>query len=173
MIYFTSDLHLGHKAVVSMQNRPFENVDEMNETLILNWNKIVHPEDKVFILGDLTHRCKLEDANALISRLKGHKVLIKGNHDKKYNPELFEGIYDFLELKGYCSTSISLMHYPMVEWPKSRHGSLHLHGHQHNTFEYNLNMKEQGIYRFDVGVDANSYTPVSLDFILNFFHIEK
>lgn len=47
--------------------------------------------------------------------------------------------------KGYCSTSISLMHYAMPEWPKSRHGSIHLHGHQHNGFEYNMQMKEQEI----------------------------
>lgn len=26
MIYFTSDLHLGHRGIISMQNRPFENI---------------------------------------------------------------------------------------------------------------------------------------------------
>ena len=33
MIYFTSDLHLGHEAVIRMQNRPFVNADEMNRVL--------------------------------------------------------------------------------------------------------------------------------------------
>lgn len=31
MIYFTSDLHLGHNAVISMQNRPFVDAEEMEE----------------------------------------------------------------------------------------------------------------------------------------------
>lgn len=30
MIYFTSDLHLGHNAVINMQNRPFTDADEMD-----------------------------------------------------------------------------------------------------------------------------------------------
>lgn len=34
MIYFTSDLHLGDRGIISMQNRPFENLQEMNQVLI-------------------------------------------------------------------------------------------------------------------------------------------
>ena len=54
----------------------------------------------------------------------------------------------------------------MLEWPKSRHGSIHLHGHQHNRFEYNIQMKEQGI-------NGNDYFPVSLNRILEFMEMEK
>ena len=164
MIYFTSNMHLGHEAIIHMCNRPFKNVEEMNRTLIRNINSMVHKNDTVYLLGDVTHRVSLDEANELISKLNGHKILICGNHDKNY---------DFLELKGYCSTSISLMHYPMLEWPKSRHGSIHLHGHQQNRFEYNIQMKEQGIKRYDVGMDGNDYFPVSLNRILEFMEVEK
>ena len=173
MIYFTSDLHLGHTAVINMQQRPFETVEEMNAALIQNWNSFVHKNDTVYILGDLCHHIKVEECNELIKQLKGHKILIRGNHDKDYDTDLFDGICDFLELKGRCQTTISLMHYPMVEWPKSRHGGIHLHGHQHNGPEYNLEMREQGINRYDVGVDANDYRPVSLEEILAFMGISK
>ena len=165
MIYFTSDMHLGHEAIIHMCNRPFKNAEEMNRALIRNINSMVQKNDTVYLL-----------------KLNGHKIRIRGNHDKKYDKSLFEGIYDFLELKGYCSTSISLMHYPMLEWSISRHGSIHLHGHQHNRFEYNIQMKEQGIKRYDVGIDGkywketndiNDYFPVSLNQILEFMEVEK
>ena len=48
---------------------------------------------------------------------------------------------------------------------KIKTGSLHLHGHQHNKFEYNERMKQADILRYDVGVDANDYFPVSLNSI--------
>ena len=47
MIYFTADLHLGHRAVIHMQDRPFEDVDEMNRTIISNYNAIVGSDDTV------------------------------------------------------------------------------------------------------------------------------
>ncbi len=45
MIYFTSDLHLGHKGIISMQKRPFENVAEMNRTISNNYNSYVNKDD--------------------------------------------------------------------------------------------------------------------------------
>ena len=45
MIYFTSDLHLGHCGIITMRNRPFANVEEMNRTLITNFNAIVNKND--------------------------------------------------------------------------------------------------------------------------------
>lgn len=81
MIYFTSDQHLGHPAIISMQNRPFQNVEDMNQTIINNYNSIVHKDDTVYILGDICHRLRVEEANDLISGLKGRKILITGNHE--------------------------------------------------------------------------------------------
>ncbi len=170
MIYFTSDLHLGHRGVLHFQNRPFADVEEMNRVLIDNINARVNKNDMLYILGDVAHRCHVDEVNQMIAKMNGKKILIKGNHDKKYDESLFEGVYDFLEinLEGH---SISLMHYPMVEWPKSRHGSIHLHGHQHNSPEYNVKQRDQGILRYDVGVDANAYFPISKNEIFDYFNI--
>ena len=172
MIYFTSDLHLGHRGIIELCDRPFESVDEMNQTLIRNWNSIVNKNDTVYILGDLTHKLTVSEANEIIRTLNGKKVLIKGNHDKGYDEILFEEICDFKEVT-FNSVSFSLMHYPMMSWPKSHRGCIHLHGHMHNKQEYNLKMKEEGIRRYDVGVDANYYTPVLLQTILSFLEFDK
>lgn len=170
MIYFSSDWHLGHRGAIGMCERPFEDIEEMNRALIANINARVNKNDTLYILGDIAHRTPVDEVNKLIAQINGKKILIKGNHDKQYDPSLFEGVYDFLEIN--CDgQAISLMHYPMVEWPKSFHGSLHLHGHQHNKPEYNALQREQGILRYDVGVDANYYCPVSINEILAHFNL--
>ena len=149
-----------------MCERPFADVEEMNRILIANINARVTHNDTLYILGDIAHRISVDEANKLIAQIHGRKILVKGNHDKNYDPTLFEGIYDFLEVT-FDGQPFSLMHYPMVEWPKSFCGSIHLHGHQHNKPEYNSEQKAQGILRYDVGVDANYHCPVSLNEILN------
>lgn len=47
MICFTSDLHLWHRGIIGMQNRPFKNVQEMSQVLIRNYNAEVHKNDTV------------------------------------------------------------------------------------------------------------------------------
>lgn len=115
---------------------------------------------------------KVEAANELIAKLNGKKYLLVGNHDKSYDPALFEDIRDFMtvSLDGHL---IALMHYPMLSWPKSHHGSLHLHGHIHADVSYNEKNREAGILRYDVGVDANQYLPVSLHQIEQFFGLQN
>ena len=170
MIWFTSDLHLGHRAAISMCGRPFETIEEMNEILISNFNSCVKKSDTVYILGDIAHRIPVTDVNQMISKLNGKKILCKGNHDKKYEEDLFYGIYDFLEI-AVNRVNISLMHYPMMSWPKSRYGALHLHGHIHSKGDYNLQQKMEGRLRYDVGIDANKYCPVSIEQIKVFFEL--
>ena len=170
MIYFTADLHLGHRAVINMQNRPFADVEEMNRTIISNYNAIVGQDDTVYLLGDLCHHLKVEEANEIISKLKGKKILIKGNHDKQYDMSLFEEITDFKTISAN-GIYIAMMHYPMLSWPKSHHGSLQLHAHVHGRREDNEANRDAGILRYDVGVDANNYCPVSIHQITTFFGI--
>ena len=64
----------------------------------------------------------------------------------------FEAIDDFIE-----------------EWNGYFKGSIDLHGHQHNHEEYNLENLENGLRRYDVGVDANGMKPVSIAEVADFF----
>ncbi len=183
MIYFTSDLHFGHQNAIALCDRPFVDLEEMTETLIRNYNKTVHKNDIVYILGDLSYRIPVEKAEEIISRLKGRKTLVIGNHDKSYNPDLFDEICAYKDIR-YNKLLFSLLHYPMLEWRNSPHGSIHLHGHIHSRPDkpyditgfvgnnYNQDNKARGIRRYDVGVDANNFKPVSIEQILAFFEIE-
>ena len=155
-------------AVINMQNRPFADADEMDRVLIANYNSVIHKNDTVYLLGDICFRIGVDRANELIASMNGKKYLIKGNHDKKYDESLFEEVRDFMTI-SVNGMNIALMHYPMLSWPKSHHGSFMLHGHIHSDGLYNLSNLEAGIKRYDVGVDANGYYSVSLNQIENFF----
>ena len=113
MIYFTADLHLGHRGIIAMKNRPFRTVEEMNRALIMNFNAVVSRRDTVYILGDICHHLDVESCNGLIRRLNGEKILLSGNHDKQYDSSLFAEIRDFMTV-SLNGVSFSLMHYPML-----------------------------------------------------------
>ena len=168
MIFFTADLHLGHEEVIAKRWRPFKDVTEMNEALIDNYNARVADEDTVYILGDLCHRIPVEEANALIARLRGRKILLLGNRDVDYDPALFAEVHDFI-MRDFDGRRFVLMHYPLVDWPKRKKGGIHLHGHMHEKRAYNEENRAKGLFRYDVGVDANDYRPVSLEEVLAFY----
>lgn len=148
MIYFTSDLHFYHDKIIKHSNRPFYNFEEMNETLIKNWNRKVKGSDEIYILGDVTMK-SAQYAMEALKKLKGRKYLIKGNHDKfvtqqTFDKSIFEWIKDYYELE-YQNQLFVLFHYPIEEWNNFFRGTIHLHGHQHNHMNYNYLNLEKGL----------------------------
>lgn len=84
MRYYIADCHFYHRNLLTeMDNRGFESVEQMNETMIEKWNKKVHAHDEVIILGDLSLGSG-QETNQLLRRLKGKLYLIRGNHDDRY-----------------------------------------------------------------------------------------
>lgn len=170
MNYYISDLHLYHKYAIIGSHRPFANLHEMHKTIIHNWNTKVKPSDTVFILGDVSHPKNQEEANLvlnIIEKLNGKKVLIKGNHDSKIThcakfKQVFSSVHDYLEISD-CGKKVILFHYPIEEWNQFNRGSIHLHGHVHNNDKHMKKIAN----RFNVGVDVNDFTPVSLKELIN------
>lgn len=179
MIWFTADTHFGHANIIAACGRPWETADEMSDALIANINASVGVEDVLYILGDFSYKMTRADAAALRTRIAcRHVRLVNGNHDKNWaeypaGPDgrrPFEEVRDYVELKLEGGRKVALFHYPMVEWASAYHDALHLHGHIHSRgVEYNERNREQGLYRYDVGVDANGYAPVSIGKIVSFF----
>jgi len=156
-IFFSADLHLGHKNVIQYCNRPFPSLEEMDETIIRNWNNVVtQPQDLVYCLGDFAFTNHREYRR----RLNGRIILIEGNHDKGPNQQLFEKVYPIHRLKMKdLGLDITLCHFAMRVWDKSHFNSWHLYGHSHGG------LAPEG-KSWDVGVDNNAFTPLSLDQII-------
>lgn len=154
--WFSSDLHFGHGNILKYCDRPFSSVEEMDEAIVENHNKLVKPNDDYYCLGDVTWYGSQRTAQ-LLKRMNGKKKLIRGNHDHDKNliPH-FEYVrhYDTIKLDGI---RIVLMHFPILSWDGQYHGTIHLHGHTHNTID------NSGTLRFDVGVDSWNMHPVNLD----------
>ena len=175
MIYFTADLHFNHNNIIKHTGRPFQNFEEMDRALIKNWNQKVRPRDEVYILGDVTMKGP-DVAKAAMTQLNGRKYLVRGNHDnfvdsKGFDPSIFEWVKDYHRMV-YKGQRIMLFHYPIEEWDQMLRGAIHLHGHQHNKPEYNYTNAKNGIWRFDVGVDANFLAPISIDDVFSFMTLK-
>lgn len=160
-VYWTSDLHLWHRNLFE-KFRSFETIEQMHETIISNWNNTVEYCNHVFILGDVTFAGH-EKTDPILSRLNGILHLINGNHDKALKGPLsrhFNTRQDYLEIDvddqdvNGGKQRIVMSHFPFRSWNRHHYGSWHVHGHSHGSME-RLGKS------YDVGVDCNSFTPVS------------
>ena len=143
MKYYIADYHFGHANVLGFDHRPFNDVQEMEEVLVANWNAAVKPGDIVYILGDFCWSKKPEEWIRILSRLPGDKVLIRGNHDpEKYTPELreqFVDIKDYMEIEETNNRKAILSHYPILFYKNAaRERHYMLRGHVHISPENDL-----------------------------------
>ena len=170
-IYFCSDLHLCHNKPFIYEPRGFSSVQDMNETIIKNFNEVMDWTDKLYILGD----CFLnnnEEGLKLMKRLPGEKYIIYGNHDTDTRKTLMGeagfhclGYAFVLNYKGY---SFYLSHYPTMtsnydnDKPLKRR-ILSLSGHTH--------LKEiwDAAGGYNVALDAHNNYPVEITEIIEGF----
>lgn len=173
--YYICDLHFGHANAISFDRCPFENVEEMNEALIRNWNARVTPEDTVYVLGDMFLKYK-QSNTAIMAKLNGHKHLIKGNHDwGKVLEEPWESVQPYLEIDDE-SRRVILCHFPIPFYNRARRGAIMLYGHVHNSAEWELLEKwKQECHAMEIPCNMinvgcmmpyMNYTPRTLDEIL-------
>lgn len=152
--------------------RPWDNTDEMDEALIENWNKVVTPEDEVYVLGDVTMNRK---ALPTIGRCNGRKHLIKGNHDvcriEEYLPYFYE-ISACRVLNGMILTHIPIHPSGLERFGVNVHG--HLHAHKVETvYERYLGGDDSEWIQIPdpryicVSVEQIGFKPVLLDLIRN------
>jgi len=173
-IWFTSDTHFGHDNIMRFCERPFSSSDEMNETLIKNWNDRVGKDDTVFHMGDFAFGSQKE-WHEILGRLNGHICLLRGNHDEKNLKR--NAMYNKLEWVDYQmhirieNQWMYLNHFPFLCYAGTyRTGDSmvwELFGHVHSRPDgegAGLDASRLECLfpvQYDVGVDNNGFAPVS------------
>lgn len=150
-IFLIADLHFDDVNIMNYENRPFQTVSEMNETIIRNWNSVVGENDRVYLLGDIGNE-------QYISRLNGIKYLVKGNHDTQdnavYREYGFAEVYDLpVILEGFWMLS----HEPLYVNRNMPYANIY--GHIHD----NPNYKTCSSHGYCVSAERIGYTPVTLE----------
>lgn len=162
-IWVTSDTHFGHSNIITFKDaygspvRDFSSVEEMDETLVDNWNSVVKNGDKVYHLGDVFFGSK-DAFKVLWPRLNGSKRLIVGNHDDiKFLSS--GGFFSKIAMwRVFTDMGLLLSHTPQHQsgLTGKRKGLLNIHGHIHQ------NPSPEGPYKC-VCVEQTNYKPVNIE----------
>lgn len=144
----------------------------MDKAIIENWNKVVGPNDYVFHLGDFCFKGS-QYWDRILSQLNGHKFLILGNHDEKHLKDGAMFKFDWVGMQAKIivgGRSVYLNHNPFLcyggTYRSDENLVYQLHGHTHltiNSFSGKDIERLQYCFptQFDVGMDANNFTPIS------------
>jgi len=160
MYYFTSDFHLGHFNIIRYCNRPFKSVEEMENTIIRNWNERVKEEDTVFFLGDFCLKKSKEAPEGRTfewyrKRLQGNIIFIRGNHDGNNSTKtIIESVV--IEHGG---KRIFMTHNPKFakvdfQW--------NLCGHTHGKYGKITRLDKKSVI-IDISVENWDYRPVDIN----------
>lgn len=159
-IWFISDTHFFHSNILKFLDkdglpfRRFSSIEEMNETIVSNWNAVIAPSDHVYHLGDVTFRYDRPFAE-LMSRLKGCKRLVIGNHDKLKNQALLKWFDKVMLWRGFKEHDFTAVHIPLM-LSSLRDGKFCVHGHIHQ------NLMADPHY-INLCVEHTNYAPVHLE----------
>jgi calcineurin-like phosphoesterase family protein len=190
-LWFTSDTHYMHKNIcrgvtawkdADDLTRDFKTLDQMNDTIVNNINKLINQDDILIHLGDWSFG-GFEMIEQFRSRIVCKNIhLVLGNHDHHIEKnrgniqDIFTSVNQYIELevkyegsnklgsgdKSFESKFV-LMHYPIISWNKMNDGVIHLHGHVHLPPNKRMGKGKM----MDVGVDGNQLCPLSVNEILS------
>ena len=156
--FFISDTHFGDERLnLYGRDRLFKSAEEVDNTIIDNWNKIVTDDDLIIHLGDVA---LTEEGFHKLGRCNGKKILVIGNYDDnnqtaKFNvtDELLKKYFFKVITNGFITIGdekVYLTHKPT----DGKDDYFNLVGHIHGTWKVQRNM-------LNLGVDAWNYIPVS------------
>lgn len=180
-IRYSSDLHFDHRNIMRYDDRPWQDVEVMNAALVTLWNETVGENDLTYILGDVVWQANNDRWSAILSSLKGHKFIVKGNHDESdrlkrlKRDKVIEG-WSHQEVVSDGDRKVVLNHSPMPFFINMHKPNwYHLYGHVHASMDYNITrhvrsqleaLYEHPIRMYNVGCMVQGYVPRPLDEII-------
>lgn len=178
--WFSSDFHFWHNNIRTYENRPFKDIQEMNESIILRHNERVKEPDILYFLGDLGFYCSQlkefrgegmhESSIDLLNKINCHTIRVKGNHDRKQNKNFTPNHRLILNLNNMY---INLVHKPddtVIEDEKYYY-PLTLCGHLHGKFKTKeITNGNKIALIINVSVENNNYYPFSFDEIMSIYY---
>jgi calcineurin-like phosphoesterase family protein len=162
--YIASDLHLGHDNIIEYCNRPFDTVEEMDESIIGYWNSLVNKSDSVLFLGDLTLAGE-EIAIEYLDKLNGDITFIQGNHDRLKMRHDSVHVYDNLTFT-YMGHKFYVAHEP-YNYSTDIPNQWLLHGHTHNNELEDYPFMDSGKQTINTSIELIGYYPLDFDWIVN------
>ncbi len=158
-VFLISDMHFGHRNIMKYENRPFDNVDDMDMAIINNWNQVVDKGDKIFILGDVSFYNK-DKTTDIIKMLNGYKMLILGNHDRDRSLNWWKdtGIDEISKYPIIYDEFYIFSHEPLYLNENMPYANIH--GHTHH-------LRYDSRQFFNVSVECINYTPIEFEKIRN------
>ena len=164
--WFTADLHLFHDNIRKYCNRPFDTLEEMNDSLIRHWNERVKEEDIVFHIGDFLFRNspggKKGEGEPVKSRdieklLNGKIIHCRGNHDRNNSTKT---IVERMVIK-YGHHRVNLVHNPAYV---DTNYKVNFVGHVHSNWKIKRIRRGFGFTdAINVGVDVWNFMPVTFE----------
>ena len=155
-IFFSSDTHFGSERTLKYSCRPFKSTNEMDETIVNNWNNIVKSNDLVYFLGDIGNL-------DTFSRLNGNKLLVMGNYDSEHSDSdlklVFDDIFPYPIETVVDGNLFALCHAPNEIHKEMLNQHFVLFGHIHEKCK----CKKNGL---NVGIDCHFFEPVPLDRVM-------
>lgn len=160
--FVIADPHFGDPNIIKFENRPFSSVEEMDQTLIDNWNyRVEEPDDTVYVLGDFSFYEDTEKTQDILSQLNGRKILIKGNHDTLQTPIYFNMGFDLVyENPVIINDWFILSHEPLYINHTSPY--CNIFGHVHGNPAYNTYSARSAC----VSVERHEYQPIDISYVI-------
>jgi len=155
--FLISDTHFGHSNSLKFTRedgsplRPFATVEEMDETIVTNWNSVVRPKDKVLFLGDIVMNKRYLTTLLRLNGIGNCGVLVLGNHDD--GPvEIYTNW--FSSVKAYQTFDGCILSHVPVHPCQFGRFKYNVHGHLHSNY-VKLQDGQRDYRYFNVSVDCD------------------
>lgn len=150
MLYLITDTHLGHQNMLKSCGRPAR----FTNLILDSCRKMVRSNDTLIHLGDVAWN---EEELMRFMKLPGHKVLVRGNHDKKSTAYYMDA--GFALVVDSMTMTLQGIRILFSHAPQYGHtADINIHGHQHDLHY------EDVFHRYwPLALEHMGYKPLPLD----------